>query len=69
MLAAGVIEVLAGSEQFHGLRAAASGSFEDSRMQPLFQEEMSRQNRQHVWTVLLESSPNCLISNKWAGEP
>ena len=41
-IAAGVVEVLAGSEDFNCLRAGAGGEFEQTRVQAVGEEEMSR---------------------------
>jgi hypothetical protein len=51
MLAAGVIKVLPGRKNLHGLRAGSTGQFQQSRVQPLIQKQMSREDTQHFQQV------------------
>ena len=47
-LAAGVVEVLAGGKNLHGLRSGALRKLKQTGMQNMVQEQMSRQHAQHL---------------------
>ena len=51
MLAAGVVEMLAGGKNLHSLRAGAGGKLEQAGMQPLIEKQMSGEDAQHVQQV------------------
>jgi len=51
MLAAGVIKVLTGRKNLHGLRAGSTSQFQQSRVQALIQKQMSGEDTQHFQQV------------------
>jgi hypothetical protein len=51
MFAAGVVEVLAGGKDLHGLGARSGGEFQQARVQALVEKQVRGENAQHDWKI------------------